>query len=424
MKDLKIFTDDIEQEAIEQINLLLEQKPFKDCKVRIMPDVHAGKGCVIGFTADLGDKVIPNIVGVDIGCGMLCVELGKVELDLEKLDKVINENIPAGRNIREEKLMNFDKINDLYCLRELKETKKFNRAIGTLGGGNHFIEVDVDEEGNKYLVIHTGSRNLGKQVADYYQNLAIELCSGKEEMFKRKEEIIKTYKEQGRKSEIQKALKELEAEYKQNKPNLPNELCYLTGKYREMYLHDMEICQRYASINRVEIAQKILQEMFPNPLYKGDIETIDLGYRYNTMVIQNKIGIDFKLFETIHNYISFEDNIVRKGAIRANKGERVIIPINMRDGSIIAVGKGNEEWNNSAPHGAGRLMSRRKAKETFNLDEFKKSMADIYSTSVLEETIDEAPFAYKPMQEIIDNIQDTVEIEKIIKPIYNFKAKN
>lgn len=424
MRNLKIFTDNIEQEAVDQINLLLEQEPFKDCKVRIMPDVHAGKGCVIGFTADLGDKVIPNIVGVDIGCGMLCVELGKINLDLEKLDKVINENIPAGRNIREQKLINFDKINDLYCLRELKETKKFNRAIGTLGGGNHFIEVDVDEEGNKYLVTHTGSRNLGKQVADYYQNLAIELCSGKEEMFKRKEEIIKTYKEQGRKSEIQKALKELEAEYKQNKLNLPNELCYLTGKYREMYLHDMEICQRYASINRVEIAQKILQEMFPNPLYKGDIETIDLGYRYNTMVIQNKIGIDFKLFETIHNYISFEDNIVRKGAIRANKGERVIIPINMRDGSIIAVGKGNEDWNNSAPHGAGRLMSRRKAKETFNLDEFKKSMADIYSTSVLEETIDEAPFAYKPMQEIIDNIQDTVEIEKIIKPIYNFKAKN
>ena len=424
MKNLKIYTDDIEQEAIEQIDLLLEQEPFKDCKVRIMPDVHAGKGCVIGFTADLGDKVIPNIVGVDIGCGMLCVELGKIDLDLEKLDKIINENIPAGRNIREQKLINFDKINDLYCLRELKETKKFNRAIGTLGGGNHFIEVDVDEEGNKYLVIHTGSRNLGKQVADYYQNLAIELCSGKEEMFKRKEEIIKTYKEQGRKSEIQKALKELEAEYKQNKPNLPNELCYLTGKYREMYLHDMEICQRYASINRVEIAQKILQEMFPNPLYKGDIETIDLGYRYNTMVIQNKIGIDFKLFETIHNYISFEDNIVRKGAIRANKGERVIIPINMRDGSIIAVGKGNEDWNNSAPHGAGRLMSRRKAKETFKLEEFKKSMADIYSTSVLQETIDEAPFAYKPMKEIIDNIQDTVEIEKIIKPIYNFKAKN
>ena len=443
MKDLKIFTDDIEQEAVDQINLLLEQESFKNCKVRIMPDVHAGKGCVIGFTADLGDKVIPNIVGVDIGCGMLCVELGKVDLDLEKLDKIINKNIPAGRNIREQKLINFEQINDLYCLRELKETKKFNRAIGTLGGGNHFIEVDVDEEDNKYLVIHTGSRNLGKQVADYYQNLAIELCSGKEEMFKKKEEIITTYKEQGKKSEIQKALKELEAEYKQNKPELPNELCYLEGKYREMYLHDMEICQRYASQNRINIAKTILgkylnancvPETFPKnieELIEHTAKTIGL------FILKDKDGLKadndggyfehsghVSLFETIHNYISFDDNIVRKGAIRANKGERVIIPINMRDGSIIAVGKGNEDWNNSAPHGAGRLMSRRKAKETFNLDEFKKSMADIYSTSVLEETIDEAPFAYKPMQEIIDNIQDTVEIEKIIKPIYNFKAKN
>lgn len=407
-KDLKIFTSDIEKEAINQINLLLVQEPFKDCKVRIMPDVHSGKGCVIGFTADLGDKVIPNIVGVDIGCGMLCVNLGHDELNLEKLDKVINENIPAGRNIRENKLINFDKINDLYCLRELKETKKFNRAIGTLGGGNHFIEVDVDEEDNKYLVIHTGSRNLGKQVADYYQNLAIELCSGKEEMFKRKEEIIKTYKEQGRKSEIQKALKELESEYKQNKPELPNELCYLEGKYREMYLHDMKICQEYASLNRLQIAKEILMNYF-QLTFVTEIEY--------PPIMEDR-------FETIHNYISFEDNVVRKGAIRANKGERVIIPINMRDGSIIAVGKGNKDWNNSAPHGAGRLMSRRKAKETFNLEEFKKSMEDIYSTSVLEETIDEAPFVYKPMQEIIDNIQDTVEIEKIIKPIYNFKAKN
>ena len=425
MKDLKIFTDDIEQEAIDQINLLLEQEPFKDCKVRIMPDVHAGKGCVIGFTADLGDKVIPNIVGVDIGCGMLCVELGNIDLDLEKLDKVINENIPAGRNIREEKLVNFDKINDLYCLRELKETKKFNRAIGTLGGGNHLIEVDIDEEENKYLVIHTGSRNLGKQVADYYQNLAMELCSGKEEMFKRKEEIIRTYKEQGRKSEIQKALKELEAEYKQNKPELPNELCYLTGKYREDYLHDMKICQIFASDNRICIAKQILCNYFELPYYQG-CNSVRLRPEPtpNTFYTQDIVDKDFYYFETIHNYISFEDNLVRKGAIRANEGERVIIPINMRDGSIIAVGKGNEDWNNSAPHGAGRLMSRKKAKETFNLEEFKKSMADIYSTSVLEETIDEAPFAYKPIQEIIDNIQDTVEIEKIIKPIYNFKAKN
>ena len=397
-KNLKIFTKNIEQEAINQIDELLNQEAFKNCKVRVMPDVHAGKGCVIGFTADLGDKVIPNIVGVDIGCGMLCVELGKIELDLEKIDKVINEYVPAGRNIREQKLMDFEKINDLYCLRELKETKKFNRAIGTLGGGNHFIEIDVDDEGNKYLVIHTGSRNLGNQVANYYQDLAIQLCSGKEEMFAKKEEIIKTYKEQGRKQEIQKALKELEKEYKNNKPELPNELCYLEGKYREMYLHDMKICQEYASLNRSHIAREILKN----------------------------IGLQIyqKHFETIHNYINFEDNIVRKGAIRANKGERVIIPINMRDGSIIAVGKGNEDWNNSAPHGAGRIMSRMKARETFKLEEFKESMKDIYSTSVVEETIDEAPFVYKPMQEIIDNIKDTVEIEKIIKPIYNFKAKN
>ncbi len=398
MKDLKIFTDNIEQEAIQQIDLLLEQEPFKDCKVRIMPDVHAGNGCVIGFTADLGNKIIPNIVGVDIGCGMLCVELGKIDLDLQRLDEVINNCIPAGRNIREHKLLDFEPTNSLYCLRELKETKKFNRAIGTLGGGNHFIEVDVDDEGNKYLVIHTGSRNLGKQVADYYQNLAIELCSGKEEMYQKKEEIIKTYKEQGRKAEIQKVLKELEKEYKDNKPNLPNELCYLEGKYREMYLHDMRICQEYANTNRLQIAKQILLEYFGH--------------------------YEFYNFETIHNYISFEDNIVRKGAISAKKGEKVLIPINMRDGSIIAVGKGNKDWNQSAPHGAGRIMSRHKAKEIFKLEDFKESMKNIYTTSVTEETIDEAPFVYKPMQEIIDNIQDTVEIVKIIKPIYNFKAKN
>jgi len=398
MKNLKIFTNNIEQEAIEQINLLLEQEPFKNCKVRIMPDVHAGKGCVIGFTADLGNKVIPNIVGVDIGCGMLCVELGKLDIDLQKFDEIVNKYIPAGRNIREHKIRNFESINELYCLRELKESKKFERAIGTLGGGNHFIELDIDDNGNKYLVIHTGSRNMGNQVANYYQNIAIELCSGKEEMYKRKEQIIKEYKEQGRKSEIQKALKELEKEYKNNQLNLPKELCYLEGKYREMYLHDMRICQYYAEINRAEIAKTILKE-------------------YGIYNNQN-------YFETIHNYINFEDNIVRKGAISARKREKVLIPINMRDGSIIAVGKGNEDWNNSAPHGAGRLMSRTKAKEMFNIEEFKESMKGIYSTSVVKETIDEAPFVYKPMQEIIENIKDTVDIERIIKPIYNFKAKN
>ena len=396
MENLKIFTNNIEESAKEQINLLLEQEPFKNCKIRIMPDVHAGKGCVIGFTADLGDKVIPNIVGVDIGCGMLCVELGKVDIDLEKFDHVVNKYIPSGRNIREQRLLNFERINELYCLRELKETKKFNRAIGTLGGGNHFIELNVDDDNNKYLVIHSGSRNMGKQVADYYQNLAIELCSGKEELFKRKAELIITYKEQGRKNEIQQAIKELEEEYRNNKPELPKELCYLTGEYREDYLHDMQICQEYASLNRKTIAVEIL----------------------------NNYGvIAERKFETIHNYINFEDNIVRKGAIKADKGEKVIIPINMRDGSIIAIGKGNNDWNNSAPHGAGRLMSRIKAKETIKLEDYQDSMKGIYSTSIAESTIDEAPFAYKSMQEIIDNTQDTIKIEKIIKPIYNFKAK-
>ncbi|MFR3919850.1 MAG: RtcB family protein [Clostridia bacterium] len=407
MKDLKIFTNNIEDEAVKQLDELLEQEPFKDCKVRIMPDVHAGKGCVIGFTADLGNKVIPNIVGVDIGCGMLCVELGNMALDFEKLDKIIIENIPSGRNIREQKLIDFEKINELYCLRELKESNKFNKAIGTLGGGNHFVEIDVDDENNKYLVIHTGSRNLGKQVADYYQNLAVELCSGKEEMYKKKEKIIKTYKEQGKKSEIQEALKELEKEYKNNEPNLPKDLCYLENRYRDMYLHDMKICQEYASLNRLHIAKEILMNYF-QLTYVPEIDY--------PPIMNNR-------FETIHNYISFEDNIVRKGAISAKKGEKVLIPINMRDGSIIAVGKGNKDWNQSAPHGAGRIMSRIKAKETFTLDEFEKSMKGIYTTSVSVETIDEAPFVYKPMREIIDNIQDTVEIKKIIKPIYNFKAK-
>ena len=420
MKDLKIFTENVEEEAIEQINVLLKQEPFKDCKVRIMPDVHAGKGCVIGFTADLGDKVIPNIVGVDIGCGMLCVELGKIEIDLEKLDKIINKVIPAGRNIREHSLLNFEPIKELNCLRELKETKKFNIAIGTLGGGNHFIEIDIDDEKNKYLVIHTGSRNLGKQVAEYYQNLAIELCSGKEEMFSEKEEIIKTYKEQGRKSEIKEALERLEKQYKQKNPDLPKELCYLTGKYREMYLHDMKICQEYASLNRKYIAKEILDKIFGISSYTL-VNTKEIDFEKAKQVNTSK---SIAFFETIHNYISFDDNIVRKGAISAKKGERVLIPINMRDGSIIAVGKGNENWNQSAPHGAGRIMSRRKAKERFKLEEFKESMKDIYSTSITKETIDEAPFVYKPMQEIIDNIKDTVKIEKIIKPIYNFKAKN
>lgn len=402
MKDLKIFTNNIEDKAKEQIDLLLEQETFKDCKIRIMPDVHAGAGCVIGFTGNLGDKVIPNIVGVDIGCGMLCVELGDIDLDLEKLDKIIREYVPSGFEVHEERKIKFDKLQELKCYRELRDTKRLERSIGTLGGGNHFIEIDVDENNNKYLIIHTGSRNLGKQVADYYQELANQLCNYNIGEFKEKqEELIATYKEQGRKQEIQAALNELRKDYQVNKNKIPKDLAYLEGKYRENYLHDMKICQEFAVLNRMAIAKTIL------------------CYLWGYMEVDSR---EWDSFETIHNYISFEDNIVRKGAISARKGERVLIPMNMRDGCIIGIGKGNNDWNQSAPHGAGRIMSRAKAKETLNIDEYKESMKDIYTTSVNEETIDEAPMVYKPMQEIIDCISDTVEIERIIKPIYNFKA--
>lgn len=397
MKNLKIFTKNIEQEAINQIDELLEQEAFKDSKIRIMPDVHAGKGCVIGFTGDLGDKVIPNIVGVDIGCGMLCVELGREIINLIDLDDIIHKYIPSGKNVNEFCLWDFP-IERLYCYHELKNKDKYlQKSLGTLGGGNHFIEVDMDEQYNKYLIIHTGSRNLGKQVAEIYQEKAIKNCSFDKEIKEERQKIIKDYKEQGREGEIQDKLNEINEKYK-GKTKLPKDLCYLEDILREKYLHDMRICQEYARLNREIIADKILRELF----FKG----ID----------------DFYYFHTIHNYISFEDNIVRKGAISAKNGERVLIPMNMRDGCIIGVGKGNEDWNCSAPHGAGRIMSRSKAKEIFSLKEFEDSMESVYSTSVSESTLDEAPFVYKPMQEIIDCIGETIEIEKIIKPIYNFKA--
>ena len=397
MKNLKIFTRNIEDEALNQINELLEQDAFKDAKVRIMPDVHAGKGCVIGFTGDLGDKVIPNIVGVDIGCGMLCVELGKVDIDLEKLDKVIRDNVPSGRNVHELPIQSSNLyLNELYCKEMLNNKDEWlERSLGTLGGGNHFIEVDVDNDGNKYLIIHTGSRNLGKQVAEIYQNKAIEYCSYDKEMKDEKNKIIKEYKDQGREKDIQQALLDVNNKYN-GKTKLPQDLCYLEGDLRKQYLHDMLICQAFATHNRKYIASVILEHM---NLVKKDN------------------------FHTIHNYISFDDNIIRKGAISAKKGERVLIPINMRDGCIIGIGKGNDDWNQSAPHGAGRIMSRAKAKEILRLKDFENSMEGIYTTSVCEDTIDESPMVYKPMDEIIKYIGDTVEIEKIIRPIYNFKAK-
>ena len=394
MKNLKIFTKNIEQEAIDQINELLNQEAFKDSKIRIMPDVHAGKGCVVGFTGNLGDKVIPNIVGVDIGCGMLCVELGKVGLNLGRLDSIIRQYVPSGMNVHEKQECKFD-LEQLYCFKELKNKDNWlEKSLGTLGGGNHFIEIDVDEDNNKYLVIHTGSRNLGKQVAEIYQNKAIEYCSYKKEMQEEKEKVIREYKKQGRQKEIQDALIRINKKY-EGKTKLPKDLCYLESKLRDEYLHDMKICQEFATENRSYIAYIICVKM-------------------------NLISKDY--FETIHNYISFEDNIVRKGAVSAKKGEKVLIPMNMRDGCIIAVGKGNDDWNQSAPHGAGRIMSRTKAKEILTMNDFKNSMDGIYTTSISECTIDEAPMAYKSMHEIIDCIGDTVDIVKVIKPIYNFKA--
>ena len=393
--DLKIFANNIEPSALNQIYTLVKQPAFSNCKVRIMPDVHAGAGCVIGFTADLGDKVIPNIVGVDIGCGMLTVEVGKIDVNFDELDKVIREKIPSGRNVHNNRVVRFDKLQDLYCYRELKDTKRLERSIGTLGGGNHFIEVDIDEDDNKYLIIHSGSRNLGKQVAEYYQKLAIEIMRGKDTLLKMQEKIIADYKAQGRKREIEKAIKELHRRFHPNPLNIPKELCYLTGKYREQYLHDMEICQQFAARNRGEIAKVILSAMNWN---------------------------DIRSFETIHNYIEFGSNMVRKGAISAKENERLLIPINMRDGCIIGLGKGNDDWNQSAPHGAGRIMSRSKARETVSLGDFQQSMKGIYTTSVSMSTLDESPMVYKSLDEILENIKDTIDVIKIIKPIYNFKA--
>ena len=411
MRDLKIFTDNIEKEAIDQINTLLEQPAFADCKIRIMPDVHAGVGCVIGFTADLGDRVIPNIVGVDIGCGMLTVELGRIDtgingktdssianyvtdIDYEKLDNVIRTCIPSGRNVHEEINYIFPELKNLRCYNKLKNIDWLERSMGTLGGGNHFIEIDEGFEGRKYLVIHTGSRNLGKQVANYYQNLAIELMTGRDKLAYEQDRLIAEYKDRGRSSEIQDAIKELRNTWRKKTNDVPKELCYLTDKYRDDYIYDMKICQRFAKQNRLMIALKIM---------------LSMGW----------YSID--LFETVHNYID-ESNMIRKGAISAKKGEKVLIPINMRDGSLLCVGKGNEDWNCSAPHGAGRIMSRSKARESISMESFRESMTGIYTTSVCESTIDESPMAYKSMNEIINNIKDTVDILDVLKPVYNFKA--
>lgn len=353
-----------------------------------MPDVHAGAGCVIGFTADLGNKVIPNIVGVDIGCGMLTVELGNIYIDFAELDEVINTFVPSGFNVHEHIGAPTPYIDELRCYDALKNVDHIKKSLGTLGGGNHFIEIDVDDEDNKYLIIHSGSRNLGKQVADHYQKMAIQhIYDDNREI---RNNVIRTYKEMGREKEISDVLSKFPI------PNIEKDLCYLEDNNRLDYLHDMVICQCFAAHNRAKIAEQILSQM----RWKEESH-----------------------FETIHNYIELKTNMVRKGAVSAKQGERVLIPMNMRDGCIIGVGKGNEDWNCSAPHGAGRLMSRKRAKESIDIVDFKESMVGIYTTSVDVSTLDESPMAYKPVDEIISHIGDTVEIERIIKPIYNYKAK-
>ena len=385
------YANVIEEEAIEQIRRMCDYEFTEGSRIRIMPDVHAGKGCTIGTTMTIIDKAVPNIVGVDIGCGMYTVSLGTGAIDFEKLDEAAHY-IPSGMNVWEGRQERFD-LQELRCYRSLKDTKRLERSLGTLGGGNHFIEIDEAADGTKYLVIHSGSRNLGKQVAELYQRLAIDLNKGKETYFKERNEIIRTYKEQGRKKEIQKALEMIS--WNQRISTIPDDLCWLYGEYLSDYLHDVEICQRFARRNREKMAEILLER---TGIAGGDA------------------------FHTIHNYIDTNEMILRKGAIAAHKGEKVLIPINMRDGSVLAIGKGNAEWNYSAPHGAGRIMSRKTAKEQLSLKEYQETMKGIYTTSVNESTLDEAPMAYKSLEDIIDVIRDSVDIIDVMKPVYNFKA--
>ena len=383
----------IEDEAVAQIRRMCDYEFTEGASIRIMPDVHWGKGCTIGTTMTVRDKVVPNLVGVDIGCGMYTVDLGKEEIDLARFDEAAHY-VPSGRNLWDGRQEKFDLLG-LRCYRALKDTKRIARSLGTLGGGNHFIEIDRSADGTNYLVIHTGSRNLGKQVAEYYQNIAIDLSHGKDELFRARDELIRRYKAEGRRGELQEALKDLNRAFQAKAAEIPADLAFLFGSYLADYLHDIEICQDFARRNREVLARVLLER---TGLVAGEA------------------------FHTIHNYIDTEERILRKGAIAAHAGERVLIPINMRDGSILAVGRGEPDWNYSAPHGAGRLMSRTAAKENLSMEEFRETMADVYTTAANENTLDEAPMAYKSLADIIDVIEDSVDVIEVLKPIYNFKA--
>ncbi len=386
----KIFTDVVDSESISQVTTLLNQPYAENSHVRMMPDIHAGAGCTIGTTMTIRDKICPNLVGVDIGCGMETICIKENHLELQKLDKIIRENIPSGFDVRKtpHRLAKKLELSELACTKYIRIDRAY-ASIGTLGGGNHFIEADQDEDGRIYIVVHSGSRHLGLEIAQFYQEAAYKALTSykKEEL----QAVADALKAEGREKEIEKTLKSM----KTKKSDIPKQLAYVEGSLYDAYLHDMKLAQQFASLNRQAMMDIIIKEM---------------GLHVTEQ------------FTTIHNYIDLDDMILRKGAVSAKMGEKLLIPINMRDGSLICIGKGNEDWNFSAPHGAGRLMSRSEAKQTFTLSEFKKEMDGIYSTSVSRSTIDECPMAYKNMDDIVNNIGPTAEIQAIIKPIYNFKA--
>ena len=387
----KIFTDVVDEASVAQVLLLLNQEFVSGSRIRLMPDIHAGAGCTIGTTMTITDKVVPNLVGVDIGCGMETVRVKEKHMELQKLDKLIYEKIPSGFQVREKTHRCFEEIDlqELYCYKYIN-SHRAEKSLGTLGGGNHFIEANRDEDGNLYLVVHSGSRHLGLEVANYYQEEGYRSLNGTSE--KDVDGLVARLKAQGREREIQKQITALK---KTIQTNIPRALAYVSGELFVQYIHDMKIVQRYAELNRQAMMDEMVKGM--------------------------KLHVE-EQFTTIHNYNDTDAINLRKGALSARKGEKLLIPINMRDGSLLCTGKGNEDWNQSAPHGAGRLMSRSAAKESFTVSEFKNQMQGIYTTSVGKDTLDECPMAYKGMEDIVKNISDTAEIDRIIKPIYNFKA--
>lgn len=389
--EAKIFTDVADSASIAQVQELCNQEFTVGSRIRLMPDIHAGKGCTVGTTMTVKDRIVPNLVGVDIGCGMETVRIKETHLELQKLDKLIYEKIPSGFSIREKahRYKNHIDLSELCCAKYV-DIERAEKSIGTLGGGNHFIEVDKDDEGNIYIVIHSGSRHLGVDIAGFYQDAGYKVLNHSDEASI--QALIGRMKAEGRDKEIQKELKKLKNV--KNTP-IPKHLAYVSNELFDQYIHDMKIVQHFAMINRQAMMDEIIKGM--------------------------KLHVE-EQFTTIHNYIDTDNMILRKGSVSAQKGEKLIIPINMRDGSLICVGKGNSDWNFSAPHGAGRLMSRSAAKQSFTVSEFKKQMADIYTTSVGKSTLDECPMAYKCMQDILDNIEPTADVVKIIRPIYNFKA--